>query len=356
MDGFVGQAEKGKQLQPATTPTAARATRASRRSVSTSWVTTTRARSPTTGPTRTTSCSRTTCTSPTRRGACPSTCSWSPSGRRCAPFPRTRSRAPMRCRARTRPTASAHYAWTDMTYLLHKQNVSWGYYVFKGTEPDCENDSAMTCAPVAQGPKTPGHLEPAALVRDRDPRRPDRQHSDPEQFLRRSQERLAAGRFLDRPQRQGLRASDRAGQRRPDLRHRAGQRDHAEPRLEQHGDLSSWDDWGGFYDHVAPPAVDQNGYGLRVPGIVISPYARSGVIDHQILSHDAYNKFIEDDFLGRPAPGSEDRRATRSAADVREANPAARRPGRRLRLRPDAPAASDPCRCTRRRDLPLRGP
>ncbi|GAC1666388.1 MAG: hypothetical protein PVS2B1_24990 [Candidatus Dormibacteraceae bacterium] len=74
----------------------------------------------------------------------------------------------------------------------------------------------------------------------------------------------------------------------------------------------SWDDWGGFYDHVVPPNVDQNGYGLRVPGIVISPYAKAGYIDHQTLSSDAYLKFIEDDFLdgrrlnpatdGRPDP------------------------------------------------------
>jgi Phosphoesterase family/Fibronectin type III domain len=74
----------------------------------------------------------------------------------------------------------------------------------------------------------------------------------------------------------------------------------------------SWDDWGGFYDHVVPPVVDVNGYGLRVPGIVISPYAKTGYIDHQTLSFDAYIKFIEDDFLdgarldpltdGRPDP------------------------------------------------------
>jgi phospholipase C len=59
----------------------------------------------------------------------------------------------------------------------------------------------------------------------------------------------------------------------------------------------SWDDWGGFYDHVAPPKVDLNGYGLRVPGLTISAYAKKGYIDHQTLSFDAYLKFIEDIFL-----------------------------------------------------------
>jgi phospholipase C len=74
----------------------------------------------------------------------------------------------------------------------------------------------------------------------------------------------------------------------------------------------TWDDWGGFYDNIKPPFVDKNGYGLRVPGLVISPYAKRGYIDHQTLSFDAYAKFIEDDFLsgqrlnpktdGRPDP------------------------------------------------------
>jgi phospholipase C len=63
---------------------------------------------------------------------------------------------------------------------------------------------------------------------------------------------------------------------------------------------------------VTPPVVDVNGYGLRVPGLVISPYAKRGFIDHQTLSFDAYVKFIEDVFLkgrrldprtdGRPDP------------------------------------------------------
>jgi phospholipase C len=60
----------------------------------------------------------------------------------------------------------------------------------------------------------------------------------------------------------------------------------------------AWDDWGGRYDHVVPPHVDRNGYGIRVPALLISPYAKKGFIDHQTLSFDAYLKFIEDDFLG----------------------------------------------------------
>ncbi len=85
----------------------------------------------------------------------------------------------------------------------------------------------------------------------------------------------------------------------------------------------SWDDWGGFYDHVVPPAVDQMGYGMRVPGLVISPYARQGYIDHQTMSHDAYVRFIEDDFLGsqRLDPATDGRPDPRP--DVRETNPKA---------------------------------
>jgi phospholipase C len=74
----------------------------------------------------------------------------------------------------------------------------------------------------------------------------------------------------------------------------------------------SWDDWGGFYDHVVPPHVDENGYGLRVPGSSSARMPKQGFIDHQTLSHDAYVKLIEDIFIngqrldpatdGRPDP------------------------------------------------------
>jgi len=74
----------------------------------------------------------------------------------------------------------------------------------------------------------------------------------------------------------------------------------------------AWDDWGDFYDHEPPPNVDGLGFGIRVPALVISPWARQGYIDHQYLSFDSYLKFIEDDFInsqrldpntdGRPDP------------------------------------------------------
>jgi hypothetical protein len=60
----------------------------------------------------------------------------------------------------------------------------------------------------------------------------------------------------------------------------------------------AWDDWGGFYDNVRPPRIDKEGYGLRVPAFMVSPYAKHGFVDHQTLSFDAYAKFIEDIFLG----------------------------------------------------------
>jgi phospholipase C len=55
----------------------------------------------------------------------------------------------------------------------------------------------------------------------------------------------------------------------------------------------TWDCYGGFYDHVPPPQVDAFGYGFRVPCLILSPYARSGFIDHTVNDHTSILKFIE---------------------------------------------------------------
>src|SRR4029077_19594906 len=53
-----------------------------------------------------------------------------------------------------------NYAWTDLTYLLHKFGVSWAYYVFKGSEPDCDSNAAVSCPPVGPCARTPGIWNP----------------------------------------------------------------------------------------------------------------------------------------------------------------------------------------------------
>jgi phospholipase C len=58
----------------------------------------------------------------------------------------------------------------------------------------------------------------------------------------------------------------------------------------------AWDDWGGFYDHVDPPKVDQYGLGIRVPGLVISPYARQGYVDHKTYSFESWLRLAEERF------------------------------------------------------------
>lgn len=57
-----------------------------------------------------------------------------------------------------------------------------------------------------------------------------------------------------------------------------------------------WDDFGGFYDHVAPPVLDQYGLGPRVPLVIISPYARPGYVSHTPYEFASFLKFVEERF------------------------------------------------------------
>jgi phospholipase C len=58
----------------------------------------------------------------------------------------------------------------------------------------------------------------------------------------------------------------------------------------------TWDEAGGYYDHVPPPQVDAYGEGFRVPLLIISPYAKRGWIDHDLLDHTSILKFIAADW------------------------------------------------------------
>ena len=203
-------------------------------------------------------------------------------------------------------------AWTDLTYLMHKKHVSWGYYVADGDEPDCRDDNENECIPHKQNASTPGIWNPLpyfTTVKD-DGELSNIQTHD--KFL----EAAKAGKLPN----VSWVIPDGAHSEHPPSKISAGQTYVTDvvnaimsgPDWESTAIFLSWDDWGGLYDHVAPPVVDINGYGLRVPGLVISPYAKQGLIDHQVLSHDAYLKFIEDLFLdgsrldpatdGRPDP------------------------------------------------------
>ncbi len=212
------------------------------------------------------------------------------------------------------------YGWTDLTYLLHRHRVQWAYYVLGGKAPDCATGPIL-CYVRNSGPATPQMWNPLPDFTDV---RGDGQTGDV-QALNRFYAAARAGTLpavswitpnwalSEHPG-----ASVQAGQKWVTGLVNAVMRG---PDWPSTAIFVTWDDWGGFYDHVAPPRVDAAGYGLRVPALLISPYARRGYVDHQTLSFDAYLKFIEDDFLGgaRLDPKQDGRPDPRP--DVRERMP-----------------------------------
>jgi phospholipase C len=225
------------------------------------------------------------------------------------------------------PAAQPQYAWTDITYLLHRYGVSWRYYLSQGTEPDCET-GAMTCPAVPQNIRTPEIWNP--LV-DFSTVHQDRQLGNIVPVNRFYQD-ARAGHL---PAVSWVIPSGDVSEHPPGRiswgqNYVTGLIDSImrSPDWDSTAIFLAWDDWGGFYDHVPPPRVDGQGYGIRVPGLVISPYARRGYIDHQTLSFDAYLKFIEDDFLssqrlnprtdGRPDPRPDVRENAKILGDLVE--------------------------------------
>ncbi|HKO28799.1 MAG TPA: alkaline phosphatase family protein [Solirubrobacteraceae bacterium] len=236
----------------------------------------------------------------------------------------SRHGAPLSCKpALTAPFgANGHhrkldYPWTDLTYLLHRYHVSWRYYIAKGKQPDCA-DNEMFCPESPQSPSTPSIWNPL-------PRFDTVQHDHQVRNVQPLGAFYRAARRGKLPAVSWLTPSQATSEHPPALV-TAGQTYVTQvinsimrsPDWKSTAIFVWWDDWGGFYDHIEPPRVDGEGYGLRVPALVISPYARTGYVDHQVLSSDAYLKFIEDDFLhGRRIDPRTDGRPD-SRPDVRE--------------------------------------
>jgi len=218
------------------------------------------------------------------------------------------------------------YPWTDITWLLHAYNVSWAYYVAPGTQPDCYDDGE-TCAPRPQDASTPQIWNPLPYFDDVHDNNQVGNVTDLSSFY------TAVGNGT-LPAVSWVVPNGETSEH-PPGRISDGQTyvTHvinaimSSPLWQHTAIFLACDDWGGLYDHVAPPVVDGNGYGLRVPALVISPFAKTGLIDHQMLSFDAYMKFIEDDFLqgqrldpttdGRPDPRPSVRENDPALGDLR---------------------------------------
>jgi phospholipase C len=216
------------------------------------------------------------------------------------------------------------YEWTDITWLLHRFGVSWKYYVFTGSTPDVINpgeDDGVHGIYLRQSPSIASDWNPLPSFSD-----------------------VAQDGELGNIVNGDTFRQDAAAGTLPSVSWVVPNNGHSEhppssPVVGMHYVSSlidavmagpdwstsaifvAWDEFGGYYDHVPPPNVDWSGYGFRVPALVISPWAKHGYIDHQVMSFDAYDKLIEDLFLNsqRLDPATDGRPDPRP--DVRENYP-----------------------------------
>jgi phospholipase C len=192
------------------------------------------------------------------------------------------------------------YAWTDLTWLLDENDVSWRYYIGSDTcweDPDgCERTGRKGFETSYNRNPLPGFTSFWNGERLDDVKDNVRPHGE---FL----EAAASG---DLPavswiapvgntsEHPSGTSTVKTGQAYVTRLINAAMES---PAWERTAIFLVWDDWGGFYDHVEPPRVDDMGLGLRVPALVIGPYAKQAHIDKNLYSFDSYLKLIEDRFL-----------------------------------------------------------
>lgn len=245
---------------------------------------------------------------------------------------------PMSCSSAVDPRlASAQdptpYAWTELTWLLHRYHVSWGWYLDKGAQPlgfGGHHGKNRKTAGIkrSKGPKPAKSMAGVPKIWNVLPGFTDVYQDNQQANIRLLTNFFIAAKAGKLPQVSWILPNAYDSEHPPALVS-VGQSYVTNivnavmksPDWNSTAIFITWDDWGGFYDNVVPPQVDTLGYGIRVPGLVISAYAKPGYIDHQTLSFDAYLKFIEDDFMGgaRLNPKTDGRADPRP--DVRENAP-----------------------------------
>src|SRR6266540_7381025 len=178
------------------------------------------------------------------------------------------------------------FGWTDLTYLLHKAGVNWAYYTDPSERPDCDRFGVI-CGPEDDIVGTPNLWNPLPDFVD--------VHDDGEvghikpvsEFFRALKDGSLPPVVWVVP---NAKNSEHPPAKISDGQAWVTSLINAVGRSsvwDSSAIFVTWDDWGGFYDHVVPPATrDGLGYSMRVPALLISPYARKDYVDHHTLSFD----------------------------------------------------------------------
>jgi phospholipase C len=243
-----------------------------------------------------------TCTSPTDPMSCTSSAA--------LPFPKWKSW----------PESSATLPWTDLTYLLYTRGVTWGYYNADGTRPVCSTGTSCTWTGATSATLPIWNPLPWFTDVAQDGQLSNITDLDAFYSALSSDALPQVSWVLPNATQSGHPATSSNPGSEAWV---ASLLDAIESSAEWNSTavFLGWDDFGGEYDHVPPTELDAIGLGIRAPEIIISPYARHGFVDSQMLSLDSVNKFIEDDFMNgqRLDPASDGRPDSRP--DVRENSP-----------------------------------
>ena len=193
------------------------------------------------------------------------------------------------------------FAWTDITWLLHRAHVPWKYYIYTGPSPDVINpgeDGGPLGMYVHQNYAQASEWNPLPDFTDVIDDNQLGNIVDGSNFYKDAANGTLPAvswivptlSYSEHPPQ-----SVTAGMQYVSGLVNAVMQG---PDWNSSAIFITWDEWGGMFDHVPPKKIDWAGYGIRVPALIISPWASPGVIDHQLMSFDAYDKLIEDLFLG----------------------------------------------------------